>query len=98
MPTHTTQIQRVESVGKGKKMNNWNTALVNDGKIVNKVEMVAVRHGHWIRSEDEDDGYCSVCHCDMPMYREDWKWKYTETPFCPNCGAKMDEVEDAETN
>lgn len=54
---------------------------------------VPVRHGHWVKSEDADDGYCSVCKCDMPMYREDWGWKYRDTPYCPNCGAKMQEVE-----
>ena len=59
--------------------------------INNTVDAVPVVHAHWIRSEDADDGYCSVCHCDMPMYREDWKWKYVETPFCPHCGAIMDE-------
>ena len=58
------------------------------------IETVPVVHAHWIRSEDADDGYCSVCHCDMPMYREDWKWKYIETPYCPHCGAIMDEVTD----
>lgn len=63
-------------------------------------DAVPVRHGHWIKSEDADDGYCSVCKCDMPMYREDWEWEYSETPYCPNCGAKMDEErrEDAKTN
>lgn len=57
-----------------------------------------VRHGHWVKSEDADDGYCSVCKCDMPMYREDWEWKYSETPYCPNCGAKMDEHIDTPTD
>ena len=51
-----------------------------------------VKHGRWIRTGE--DGYCSVCKCDMPMFRNDWKWEYTETPYCPNCGAKMDEVEE----
>lgn len=49
------------------------------------------RRGRWIRTGE--DGYCSICKCDMPMYKEDWEWEYIETPYCPNCGAKMDEVE-----
>ena len=49
----------------------------------------AVRRGRWIRTGE--DGYCSVCKCDMPMFRNDWEWEYTETPFCPNCGARMEE-------
>lgn len=47
----------------------------------------AVRRGRWIRTGA--DGYCSVCKCDMPMFRNDWEWKYTETRYCPNCGARM---------
>lgn len=48
----------------------------------------AERRGRWIRTGE--DGYCSVCKCDMPMFRNDWEWEYTETPYCPNCGAKME--------
>ena len=47
------------------------------------------RHGHWINTGI--DGYCSACGCDIPMFMEDWDWKYCETNYCPNCGAKMDE-------
>ena len=50
----------------------------------------AERRGRWIRTGE--DGYCSICNCDMPMYKEDWEWRYLETPYCPNCGARMDEV------
>lgn len=42
----------------------------------------------WIRTGE--DGYCSNCKCDMPMFKEDWKWVYCETDYCPNCGAKME--------
>ena len=48
----------------------------------------AERRGRWIRTGE--DGYCSICNCDMPMYKEDWEWRYLETPYCPNCGARMD--------
>ena len=34
-------------------------------------------------------GYCSHCKCDMPSFMEDWKMKYVETAYCPNCGADM---------
>ena len=48
----------------------------------------AVEHGHWKEYEDECE--CTLCHS---------RWNYvdncTETfKYCPNCGAKMDEVED----
>ena len=50
--------------------------------------------GEWIYPEKTDKekgygGYCSNCKCDMPIFVEDWKQKYCETKFCPNCGAKM---------
>ena len=50
------------------------------------------RRGRWIRTGE--DGYCSICNCDMPMYKEDWEWRYLETPYCPNCGARMEAVTD----
>lgn len=58
----------------------------------------AVRHGHWIwMGEQGDSRYmCSVCKCkeeNVPTCNgEPTIWEY-----CPNCGAKMDEVTD-ETN
>lgn len=59
----------------------------------NKLQDVAteselIKHGRWIRTGE--DGYCSVCKCDMPMFRNEWEWEYTETPYCPNCGSRMD--------
>lgn len=53
------------------------------------VDAVPVRHGHW-------ENYLT----------EGLRWKCSECGsrfsapyhYCPNCGAKMDEVEDAETD
>lgn len=54
-----------------------------------------VKHGHWVEQDHEDwkwskEYRCSECGqyrlVTNPVGRE---WKY-----CPNCGAKMDEVED----
>lgn len=46
--------------------------------------------GHWIAVENEEmetvGYYCS--ECDLPMETEQ------RTNFCPNCGAKMQEVKD----
>lgn len=53
------------------------------------VEAEPVRHGRWTRHRTyEHDGelYCTECNKDAPM---DSLWEY-----CPNCGAKMDEVEE----
>ena len=40
-----------------------------------------VQHGWWI------NGRCSVCQEEAP-YTYDGFWE--ETPYCPNCGAKME--------
>ena len=53
------------------------------------VDAEPVRHGHWEGKEDPYGFFdaipvCSVCNCTT---------KYRETSaYCPNCGAKMDEV------
>ena len=51
------------------------------------VDAVPARHGHWETNSDKPDTLiCSVCKCGFDM------WKHDPHNFCPNCGAKMDEV------
>ena len=62
--------------------------------IENAPTVDAVKHGHWLFYEEPDGYYhseCSECGrwCDEDVFLKG-KWHY-----CPNCGAKMDEVEDA---
>lgn len=48
-------------------------------------DVVPVRHGRWISHELEFGGLvseCSVCHAEGMI----------DGNFCPNCGARMDEV------
>ena len=54
-------------------------------------EAELVRHSHWIR--DEFGSRCGACG--LYAYRDkfDNPW---ESPYCPICGAKMDEVENDE--
>lgn len=55
------------------------------------VDAEPIRHGHWIDGNDSIIvGTCSVCG---------WSVFIGETnisgmPYCPNCGAKMDEEEE----
>ena len=51
------------------------------------VEVSPVRHGRWL------DGKCTACGWEEPdvctwMGYDSEAW--IETPYCPNCGAKMD--------
>ena len=51
----------------------------------------ALKHGHWI---DRDDGIrtgtCSVCGWNACLCETD----VSGMPYCPKCGAKMDEVKE----
>ena len=56
----------------------------------------AVKHGHWDNKIIEFDvphtiARCSVCKGKVYVFAEDYIVKY---PYCPLCGAKMDEVEE----
>lgn len=61
------------------------------------VDAEPVRHGHWINHYDdlfpeESTQECSVCHAEQmgTMLNDN---------YCPNCGARMDEVTvDKDTN
>lgn len=61
------------------------------------VDAVPVKHGHWIEKEYEYDGLmaekmfrtCSVCG-EEQMQKLDDNFKPFLTPYCANCGAKMD--------
>lgn len=48
-----------------------------------------IKHGQWIR--DEFGSRCSVCGRYAYRDKFDKPW---ESPCCPNCGAKLDEVEE----
>ena len=52
-----------------------------------------VKHGHWIEEpvEDEWGKLPSIWHCS-----ECDNLELNNSPYCPNCGAKMDEVKDNE--
>ena len=52
-------------------------------------DVVPVVHGEWIvNPKREYDYICSVCGGDAPEDR--WRNNAILTPYCPNCGAKMD--------
>lgn len=47
-------------------------------------EWTRVRHGYWISDEARIKDQCSVCGLSV-------NWSPYKTPYCPFCGAKMDE-------
>ncbi len=61
-------------------------------KKVPAADVEPVRHGKWIHDGNcVHDGTVSLlsdwCHCSECEHRESFDFK---TPYCPNCGAKMD--------
>ena len=60
------------------------------------IDVVAVVHARWVR-DDLMNTRCSNCHTRLPFmhcYDEEdgyeWDDEIEETPWCMNCGAKMD--------
>lgn len=52
-------------------------------------DVAEVRHGRWVK--DEFGSRCGACG--LYAYRDKFD-KPWESPYCPNCGAKMDDVEE----
>lgn len=61
--------------------------VVDVGSILEAPTIDPVKHGHWISKNDGPYGrwrlYCSVCGKHSGLVKE--------KPYCPNCGAKMDD-------
>ena len=58
-------------------------------------DVVEVRHGHWydiVQCEDVAFATCSVCGIrgKVRTNRSEWGIWHIDSPYCPNCGAKMD--------
>lgn len=74
------------------------TCLSDDAFVINRKIQEIVKKlpsveperkpGKWIHVGD--GGYCSECGHDMPWFFVNWNYVPQETPFCPNCDAKME--------
>ena len=73
------------SVGLRMGINTCLTFLNN----ANTIEAEPVRQGRWETNSDRPDSLiCSICKCGFDM------WKHDPHNYCPNCGEKMDGVDD----
>ena len=50
------------------------------------MDVQEVKNGYWKEDEVRIKDQCSVCGLSV-------NWSQYKTPYCPNCGAKMSEVE-----
>ena len=58
-------------------------------RYMDAADVAPVVHGRWETNSDRPDSLiCSVCKCGFDM------WKHDPHNYCPNCGAKMDGVDD----
>lgn len=65
------------------------------GKMIDSMpteDVAPIIHGHWYFDETDYITRCSACECGkwkgyIPSVEEAKQWM----PFCPQCGAKMDE-------
>ena len=81
-------VKKFEALKKWETLfNTYGTAILEINNMPT-LDVKPVKHAHWVESEE---GYfnCSNCHNDamIELYENSQKL----TPFCPNCGAKMDE-------
>lgn len=70
------------------------TQVVSDWN--KRVDVEMVKHGEWhlLKNCANEGVYCSVCN--KKVYKTDYANQKIKSPYCPNCGAKMDLKEGAE--
>lgn len=79
---------------------SWATAYSECEELVDSVpteDVEPVKRGRWIKLEDDYNDHlyeCSYCHTWTSLPTEEVN--YGSIRYCWSCGAKMDEVEDAE--
>lgn len=76
-----TEREREENIGEIVTLEDFDRQPTED--------VVKITHGQWQKHYKSgttvSDGFVSSC-CDM--------WNERKTPYCPNCGAKMNKRED----
>ena len=79
----------------GRNAKNFETAkdIEQAGLIVQlepAADVVEVKHGYWhLLNNCANEGvYCSVCK--KKVYKTNYANQKIKSPYCPNCGAKMD--------
>ncbi len=62
---------------------NYMLDVITNDACVPAADVRPERHGEWVERSDGGEGYvCDNCNGGYTLYNE--------TPYCPNCGAKMD--------
>lgn len=48
-------------------------------------DVVELRRGRWVNTNKEVEQICKCSECGYPI-----SYFWSRTPYCPNCGARMD--------
>lgn len=56
-------------------------------------DVAEVRHGRWINTNKEVEQMCKCSECGYPI-----SYFWSRTPYCPNCGARMDKEDEHEVS
>ena len=80
-----------EYIEKAALLENVNHAGILSGFVKFKIErfpaadVAEVRHGRWVNTKKEVEQICKCSECGYPI-----SYFWSRTPYCPNCGARMD--------
>lgn len=80
-----------EYIEKAALLENLNHAGILSGFVKFKIErfpaadVAEVRHGRWVNTKKEVEQICKCSECGYPI-----SYFWSRTPYCPNCGARMD--------
>ena len=56
-------------------------------------DVAEARHGRWINTNKEVEQMCKCSECGYPI-----SYFWSRTPYCPNCGARMDKEDEHEVS
>ena len=81
-------LEIIKTLGEGLQAETLNQACDRHIKTINSMPTIEPKHGRWIKHNRYVE--CLLCH-------RTWNSDYNDTyafNYCPNCGARMDEVEE----
>lgn len=80
-----------EYIEKAALLEDLNHAGILSGFVKFKIErfpaaeVAEVRHRRWVNTNKEVEQMCKCSECGYPV-----SYFWSRTPYCPNCGARMD--------
>ena len=83
---HLHIIPSIDGTGKPTPTEDFRVQFIGTVLKIKVADVAPVRHGRWIKTEDGAE--CEKCGREAVYQIVDDHWEYE--PFCPHCGAIMD--------